>query len=201
MKIAFAIIAVCALAACSQTPSGGNSLASANARAAGAPASEPQAPVSGASTPLPATTTTAPAADDASVLTQYHWQLANAVDKSGQRIDALFARAGQPVQLDFDAQGVAIGNTCNRLRGSYSVAGGKLTVGNLASTRMACTHPALAALDAAAGRILQGTFTLALDVHGSRPRLTVSASGGDTLTFTGTPAAASSEGGLPPQSS
>lgn len=156
MKIAFAIIAVCALAACSQTPSGGNSLASANARAAGAPASEPQAPVSGASTPLPATTTTAPAADDASVLTQYHWQLANAVDKSGQRIDALFARAGQPVQLDFDAQGVAIGNTCNRLRGSYSVAGGKLTVGNLASTRMTCTDPALAALDAAAGRIFAG---------------------------------------------
>ena len=204
MKIAFAIIAVCALAACSQTPSGGNSLASANARAAGAPASEPQAPVSGASTPLPATTTTAPAADDASVLTQYHWQLANAVDKSGRRIDALFARPGQLLQLDFGAQGVAIGNTCNRMRGSYSVAGGKLTVGNLASTRMACNDPALTALDAAAGRILQGTFTLALDVHGSRPRLVLSASGGDTLTFTGTPAAASGqggEGGLPPQSS
>ena len=199
MKIVFAAILVCVLAACSQTSSNGTSLASATAQVAGASSSE--APASSASTPLPATTTTAPAADAATVLTQYHWQLANAVDKSGRRIDALFARPDRPVQLDFDAQAISIGNTCNRMHGSYSVAGGKLTVGNLASTRMACTDPALAALDAAAGRILQGTFTLALDVHGSRPRLTVSASDGDTLTFTGTPAAASSEGGLLPQSS
>ena len=185
MKIAFAAILVCVLAACSQTPSDGTSLASANARAAGAPASEPQAPASGASAPLPATTTTAPAADDATVLTQYHWRLANAVDTSGRRIDALFARAHQPVQLDFDAPGVTIGNTCNRMRGSYSVAGGKLTIGNLASTRMACTDRALTALDAAAGKYLQGVFVLALNMRGKQPRLVLTADDGVRLTFTG----------------
>lgn len=193
MKIVFAAILVCVLAACSQTPSNGTSLASATAQVAGASSSE--APASSASTPLPATTTTAPAADAATVLTQYHWQLANAVDKSGRRIDALFARPDRPVQLDFDAQGVSIDNTCNRTRGSYSVAGGKLTVGNLASTRMACNDPALTALDAAAGKYLQGAFVLTLNVRGKQPRLVLIADSGVRLTFTGVPAA------LPPRAS
>lgn len=188
MKIVAAAIVVCALAACSQTPSNGTSLASATAQAAGESTSEAEAPSSDASTPLPAATTTAPAADDASVLTQYHWQLANAVDKGGHGIDALSARPGQPLQLDFDARAVAIGNTCNRMRGSYSVAGGKLTVGNLVSTRMACHDPALAALDTAAGKYLQGTLALAVDVHGKQPRLLLTGTGGDTLTFIGKPA-------------
>jgi heat shock protein HslJ len=193
MKIAFAAITVLALAACSQTPPGGTSLASATAQVAGASPNE--TPASSASAPLPASTATAPAADATSVLTQYHWQLANAVDKSGRRIDALFARPDQPLQLDFDANDVSVSNTCNRMHGSYSIAGGKLTFGNLASTLMACNDPALAALDSAAGKILQGTFTLALDVHGTQPKLTLSVAGGDKLTFTGTPAA------LPPHAS
>lgn len=188
MKIVVVAIAVCALAACSQTSSNGMSLASATAQAAGESTSEAEAPSSDASAPLPAITTTAPAASDASMLTQYHWQLAKAVDKAGHGIDALSARPGQPVQLDFDAQGVAIGNTCNRMRGSYSVAGGKLTVGNLVSTRMACHDPALTALDAAAGRYLQGTLALAVDVHGKQPRLLLTGARGDTLTFIGKPA-------------
>jgi heat shock protein HslJ len=193
MKIAFAIM-VCALAACSQTPSNGTSLASATAQVAGASTSE--APASNASTPLPATTATAPAADATTLLTQYHWQLANASDKSGRRIDTLFARPDRPVQLDFDAQGVSIGNTCNRMRGSYSVAGGKLTLGNFVSTLMACHDSALTALDAAAGKYLQGTFTLDLDVHGQQPRLLLIGVDGDKLTFIGTPANAARPNGV-----
>jgi len=195
MKIAFAVIVFFALSACSQTPPGGTSLASATAQVAGASSGEAEAPASRASAPLPASTATVPAADATSLLTQYHWQLANAVDKSGRRIDALFARAGRPLQLDFDANDVSVSNTCNRMRGSYSIAGGKLTFGNLASTRMACSDPALTALDSAADKFLQGTFTLALDVHGTQPKLTLSVAGGDTLTFAGTPAA------LPPHAS
>ena len=195
MKIAFAAIVTFALAACSQTPPGGTSLASATAQAAGASTSAADASASGASAPLPASTATAPAADATSLLTQYHWQLANAVDKSGRRIDALFARPGQPLQLDFDANGVSISNTCNRMHGSYSIAGGKLTFGNLASTLMACNDPALAALDAAAGKTLQGTFTLTLDVHGKQPQLALSTAGGNTLTFAGTPTDATRYGG------
>ena len=191
MKIAFAAIMVFALAACSQMPPGGTSLASATAQVAGASTSGAEATASGASAPLPATTATAPAADASSVLTQYHWQLANAVDKSGRRIDALFAPASPPLQLDFDANDVSISNTCNRMHGSYSIAGGKLTLGNMASTLMACNDPALTALDSAAGKILQGTFTLTLDVRGKQPKLTLSAVGGDRLVFNGTPTDAS----------
>jgi len=200
MKIAFAAIVVFALAACSQTPPGGTSLASATARVAGASTNAAEAPASSASAPLPASTATAPAADATSVLTQYHWQLVNAADKSGQRIDALFARPGQPLQLDFDAHDVSISNTCNRMHGSYSIAGGKLTFGNLASTLMACNDPALTALDSAAGKTLQGTFTLTLDVHGKQPTLTLSGADGNKLTFAGTPTDTTRDG-MPPRSS
>ena len=185
MKTTFVAITVLALTACSQTPPGGTSLASATAQVAGASSSE--APASSASVPLPASTATAPAADATSVLTQYHWRLADAVDKSGRRIETLFARPDRPLQLDFDANGVSVSNTCNRMHGSYSIAGGKLTFGNLASTLMACNDPALTALDSAAGKALQGTFTLTLDVRGKQPKLTLSAAGGDRLVFTGTP--------------
>jgi heat shock protein HslJ len=110
------------------------------------------------------------------------------VDKSGKRIEALFPRTGRPLQLDFDASDVSVRNTCNRMHGSYSIAGGKLTFGNLASTLMACNDPTLDALESAAGRILQGTFTLTLDVHGRQPKLTLAAAGGSRLVFIGTPA-------------
>lgn len=187
MKIAFAAIVVFALAACSQTPPGGTSLASATAQATGASTSAADASASGASAPLPASTATAPAADATSVLTQYHWRLVDAVDKSGRRIDALFARPDQPLQLDFGANDVSISNTCNRMHGSYSAAGDKLTFGNFASTLMACNDPALAALDSAVGKTLQGTFALTLDVHGKQPRLALTTAGGNKLTFAGTP--------------
>jgi heat shock protein HslJ len=194
MKTALAALLVLTLAACSQAPEG-TSISSTAARAAGAPASEVAAPSSSTAAPLPATTATAPAADATTMLTQYHWQLANAVDQSGAAIDTLLARPSQPVQLDFDARAVSIGNTCNRMHGNYSVAGGKLTIGNLASTMMACHDRALVALDQAAGKYLQGTFKLALDSHGKQPRLTLTTSGGDRLTFAGRPTADTRYGG------
>lgn len=188
MKTVLAALLVLTLAACSQAPEG-TSISSTAARAAGAPASEVAAPASSTAAPPPATTATAPAADAATVLTQYHWQLASAVEKSGARIDALLARPDRPVQLDFDAHGVSIGNTCNRMHGSYSVAGGKLTIGNLASTMMACHDPALSALDHAAGQYLQGTFVLTLDAQGKQPQLVLTTAAGERLTFKGVPTA------------
>lgn len=183
MKTAFAAVLTCALAACSQAPSGGSGPDAAAGSTAGV-----------AATPRPAGTATT-TAEAATTLTQYHWQLEQAVDASGQRIGALFARAGKPLQLDFDNKGVSISNACNRMHGSYSVAAGKLTIGNLASTLMACNDPALTALDTAVGRDLPGTFSLAVNVHGKQPRLTLSGDGGNTLTFTGLPTDATRYGG------
>ena len=45
---------------------------------------------------------TAPAAPaDAPALSANHWRLTDAKNAQGQRIDALFANADKPVQLDF----------------------------------------------------------------------------------------------------
>lgn len=121
------------------------------------------------------------------MLPRYHWRLASAVAASGRRIDALSARAGQPLQLDFGGQRLAISNTCNRMHGSYSVTRGKLELGALASTMMACQDPAAMALDAAVGEYLRGTLDFALDTSGANPRLTLTTGAGDKLAFDGVP--------------
>lgn len=192
MRAAVAAALALALAACSsgqQAGSGAHLVVtpSGSITAAG-PSTAPAAP-------LPATTATGAAANEASVLTEYHWQLTAATDPAGQRITALFARPDKPLQLDFDEQDVSISNTCNRMHGSWSLAGGKLTIGDLASTLMACNDPALAALDAAAAKYLPGTFTIELDTHGAQPELTLTAERGGRLTFGGSPTAATRYGG------
>lgn len=182
MQAALTAALALALAACSQAPQNGDGHALAPDAAMPA--------VSGTTSsalPLPASTTVAPAADATSMLTQYHWQLTGAVNAAGRRIDALFARPGKPLQLDFVDQGVSIQNTCNRMHASYSVAAGKLTIGNLASTLMACNDPSLRTLDTAAGKYLQGTFVFKLDSRGTQPRLQLT-SAGNRLAFTGAPA-------------
>jgi heat shock protein HslJ len=181
MQAALIAALALALAACSQAPQNGGSDALAPDSATPA--------VSGTTSsalPLPASTTVTPAADATSMLTQYHWQLTGAVNAAGQRIGALFARPGKPLQLDFVDQSVSIQNTCNRMHASYSVAADKLTIGNLASTLMACNDPSLRALDAAAGKYLQGTFALKLDSRGKQPQLELT-SAGNRLTFAGAP--------------
>jgi len=188
MKIAFVAFVVFALAACSPTPPSGTNPASATSQAASA------ADASSASTPLPASTATAPAADTTSVLTQYHWQLTAATDKSGQRIEALFARADKPLQLDFDSRGLSVGNTCNRMHGGYSVASGKLEISRFASTMMACPDPKLMALDTAAGKYLNGTLAFSLDSAAEKPELALTTAQGDKLAFAGIPTAATRYG-------
>lgn len=70
-------------------------------------------PAERADTPAPtvAATTldTAAAAtiDAAALLPQYHWQLMDATDTQGKRIDALFVRPDKPVQFDFRKDGWA----------------------------------------------------------------------------------------------
>ena len=164
MRLFLAILSILAVAACSRTPQ---------------PATAPAPGAGPASAAVPA------AAD--ATLVRHHWQLASASDRTGKRIEVLFARADKPLQLDFDAQGLSISNTCNRMRGSYSVAHGKLDIGELAATMMACADPALTALDAAAGRYFRGPLGMVLDNAGASPQLTLTTGAGDTLTFDGVP--------------
>lgn len=177
MKAAFAILSVLALAACAQAP---------HPDAGTAPASSVSTPA-----PAPAATTAKTgkqSADVATTLAKYHWQLASATDKSGRHIDALFARADKPLQLDFTARDLSIGNTCNRMHGGYTLADGKLGIDHLASTMMACPDPKLMALDAAVGKYLQGSLAYALE-SSAHPQLTLATSDGDKLAFDGVPTA------------
>lgn len=146
-----------------------------------------------ASTPSAATTPAATAVD-ATMLGAYHWKLDQAVDAKGQRIEALFARADKPVQLDFREKRIGVANTCNRMGGGYTLEGDRLTVADLASTLMACSDQKLMALDQEVGKRLQGAQTVAL-AGGDTPTLTLTGAGGDVLTFRGEPTAQTRYGG------
>ena len=145
------------------------------------PAEQAAAPAAPASAPAPETP--APSSVDApALLPQYHWRLTDANDAQGKRIDALFARADKPVQLDFRDGRLDVSNTCNRMGGSYTLSATSLTVGRLASTLMACTDSALMALDQEVGKRLEGTLKLAA-TQDDAARLTLTTATGDTLVF------------------
>ena len=157
------------------------------------PAEQAAAPAAPASAPAPETP--APSSVDApALLPQYHWRLTDANDAQGKRIDALFARADKPVQLDFRDGRLGVSNTCNRMGGSYTLSDTSLTIGRLASTLMACTDSALMALDQEVGKRLEGTLKLAA-TQDDAARLTLTTATGDTLVFTGDPTAETRYGG------
>lgn len=166
-----------ALVACSPTPS--------------------SAPSSDAAAPSAATSTnaTSTAASVASVLGRYHWQLKEATDKAGQRIDGLFARVDKPLQLDFSNGRISVGNACNHLGGNYRIEGGKLQVDAMMHTMMACPDPALVALDDAIDKRVHDSPTLTLQTDAETPQLKLVTGSGDTLQFDGRPTAETRYGG------
>ena len=129
---------------------------------------------------------------DAAALGANHWQLASARDAGGAPIGALTVRPGKPLTVDFAQGRVAVSNACNLISGGYTLAPGKLQVGPLVSTQMACTDPQVAALDRAIGDRLQGTLQLVLE---SPQRLRLTTAAGDVLDFDGAPTAQTRYGG------
>lgn len=169
-----------ALAACSQSPQGNGPAPAASAGA----------------TPAPAATAPATAAGvDANQLGQYHWQLSDATDSSGKRIDALFVRADKPVQIDFRNSRLSVSNACNALGAGYALKGDELQVSPMMSTMMACSDPALATLDGAISQRLQGNLKLSQKADAAGPQLQLVTASGDTLHFTGQPTAETRYGG------
>ncbi|WP_240125598.1 META domain-containing protein [Thermomonas alba] len=164
----------------------------------------PAAPPAAAADPAPAPTLQqAPPAPPGSLQTtlrliRHHWRLVAAVDAGGHRIDALFARPEAPLQLDFNASLVSVGNACNVLSAHHTVEADSLTIDAFASSMRACTEPALAALDGAIAHRLQGRLAMQLDA-GTPPRLVLTNAAGDVLTFAGVPTTAPRFDG-PPQS-
>jgi heat shock protein HslJ len=129
---------------------------------------------------------------DAQRLQSQHWLLQQATGADGKRIDALFAREDKPVTLDFADGRLSVNNACNHMGGSYTLADGKLTVGAMASTMMACTDKALMALDEAVSSRLQGELKATQDADG---KLTLTTAKGDVLVFNPEPTAETRYGG------
>lgn len=128
-------------------------------------------------------------APDGSQLPRYHWALQQAQDKSGTRIDSLFARADAPLQLDFSDSRLSVTNSCNRIGSSYSVRSDRLSVGPLMQTLMACPDPALAAQDDAIRARLHDELHFSIADVDTSPRLQLVTVSGDTLVFQGHPTA------------
>ena len=171
MKRYLVLAIALALAACAKPPQGESAAAAPAATATADPA------------------TAAPA--DASALPAYHWRLSDAKNAQGQRIEALFANAEKPLQLDFRDGRIGVGNTCNRMGGAYSVEGDQLKFERMASTMMACADAKLMALDHEAGKRLEGSAKFALTDH----TLTLTTANGDLLTFIGEATAETRYGG------
>lgn len=134
-------------------------------------------------------------AQDATLLGGYHWQLTQATDHGGQRIDALFVRPDKPLQLDFADGRVRVRNACNGAGGSYRIANGQLVVGPMMHTMMACSNPALNRLDGLIGQRLASHPAITVTQHGDTPQLQLRTAAGDTLDFTGMPTPQTRYGG------
>lgn len=117
-------------------------------------------------------------------LTRYHWTLTDAVDGKGQRITALFVRPDKPVQLDFNASLVSVGNACNPMSAHHAQTGDTLTIDPLASTMRACPEPGMTALDRELRLRLQGRLGMRFTAD-TPPRLVLVTAAGETLTWVG----------------
>ena len=147
--------------------------------------------------PTPAPAGNAPESTTAQPsLASHHWQLNDARDRHGRRIDSLFARSDKPLQLDFGDGRISISNACNLINGGYTLQGKTLTVGQMASTMMACSDPAVAALDSAISSRIEGPLMLEVK-SGASPQLILANAGGDRLAFTGVPTATTRYGSAP----
>ncbi|MEW9625773.1 DUF4377 domain-containing protein [Rhodanobacter geophilus] len=161
-----------ALAACA-------TLATAN----GAPATPPRSAGSKATTP------------DAALLGGYHWQLAKATNRYGQRIAAMFVRSEKPLQLDFDHGRVSVRNSCNGMGGNYRIVNGQLVVGPMMHTMMACANFMLNRLDSLISVRLGIRPTITVTRSGGTLLLQLHTKAGDTLVFTGIPTPETRYGG------
>lgn len=156
-------------------------------------APETPAPGPASPTPPPADASATPAADGAT-LAGYHWRLETATDAGGAHIDALFPGDDHALTLDFADGRVSVSGGCNGQGGSYAVGeGGRLEIGQMMSTQMACDAPLMDA-DATIAALLAQPQEVRVD-QGTPPRLQLVAADGSTTAWTGEATAQTRYGG------
>ena len=121
-------------------------------------------------------------------LDAFHWQLSDATDRRGNRLDTWFVQNEKPVRFDFKTDRFSVSNACNLINGTYLLNGNTVTFANMISTKMLCT-PQLNALEQNVITQLQQPASINLYLSAS-PVMKLGFEDGTTLTFTGTPTAA-----------
>lgn len=151
------------------------------------------APVEPASTTEPAAQTE-PTADAGAALAGYRWKLESASDAQGKRIDALFPGGGRALTLSFEGGKLGVSGGCNRIGGAYETdAQGKLKIGSLQSTLMACDEPLMKA-DKAVSDLLAKPLDARVE-ESAPPRLRLAAGDGEQSLWIGEATAETRYGG------
>lgn len=151
----------------------------------------PPAPAS--TTPSDAAPQAAKPAGDAASLAAHRWTLETATDAQGKRIDALFPAGSKGLALAFADGSAGVSGGCNRMSGRFEVdAQGRLAVGPMRSTMMACAQPLMQA-DEAVGKLLAQPQQWQVE-EGTRPRLRLESASGNS-TWTGEATAETRYGG------
>src|SRR5690606_6301574 len=142
----------------------------------------PDAPPPGPAGPMPPPAdSSVPRVADSATLAGYHWRLASATDAGGARIDALFPGDDHVLALEFADGRVSVSGGCNGQGASYGVGdGGRLEIGQMMSTQMACDAPLMDA-DAAIAALLAQPQEVHFE-EGTPPRLRLVAADGSTTT-------------------
>jgi putative lipoprotein len=98
--------------------------------------------------------------------------------------DQAVASLSRPATLQFDAGRIQAFGGCNRLVGSYTINGDRVTIGQLAGTMMACAQPVMA-VETAFNKALTGTLRIRLAANGLT--LTAESESDPTLVFVAEP--------------
>ena len=130
-----------------------------------------------ATTPAPTRDATSPSA----LTAQGAWKLNAATSADG----ATLLPAGTDYRLQFVDDRVSVLGGCNRMSGRYAMVDGKLQVGALASTRMACPEPRMQH-DAVMAKLLEQPLTMFL-MESHPEQLHLETPSGDKLSFTAMP--------------
>lgn len=117
-------------------------------------------------------------------LSALRWTLQSATDSQGQAITALFPRADPRFTAEFKDGRVGIRGGCNAMGGSYQIdAANQLQVGQMMSTRMACSGGLMEA-DEALSSLLAQRLQVRLE-DGPTPLLRLVSATGQMLVWAG----------------
>lgn len=140
--------------------------------------------------PSPQAEQSTDAANSASTLSAYHWQLRQALDASNTASTGWAVPNHQAVQIDFSNGRLAVSQLCNAMSASYSIDGPKMEVSRPMATMMACANPALMALESRVGARLPEIQRWAVQPPArasAAPQLTLIFSDGGRWLLDGTP--------------